>query len=95
MDGFGSRDALAFIISDTSWAKKVYFTSGYISTPSEQVLLPSKVDGYFEFNVSELWMATHNESLPTSFFVQILSHDTDQVENVAYVDAISISCEID
>lgn len=90
-EGFGPQDALMFIISDTSWDKKVCFTSGYVPLPFEPVFLPSKVDGYFEFDISRLWTTTYNESLPHSLFIQILSYDTDQAENVAYVDAISIS----
>lgn len=91
-DGFGPRDALMFIISNVSWGKKICFTSGYVPMPLEPVFLPREVDGYFEFNVTHIWRAVHNEALPKSFFLQILSYDADRVENVAYVDAISVSC---
>ena len=90
-DGFGPRDALMFIISDVSWEKQVCFNSEYVPLPFEQVLLRDRVGCYFEFNVSRLWRAIHDESLPRSFFIQILNYDTDRVENVAYVDAVSIT----
>lgn len=92
-DGFGPKDALMFIISDISWEKKICFTSGYVPMPFEPVLLPrARADGYFEFNATDIWRSVHNEALPKSFFVQILSYDVDHVENVAYVDAVSVSC---
>lgn len=90
-DGFGPRDALMFIISDVFWQKKICFTSRYVPMLIDPVLLPEKADCYLEFNISRLWRTVHDESLPRSFFVQVLNYDTDQVENVAYVDAVSIS----
>jgi len=90
-DGFGPRDALMFIISNVSWGKKICFTAGYVPMPLEPVFLPRKVDGYFEFNITHIWRAVHNEALPKSFFMQILSYDADRVENVAYVDAVSVN----
>jgi len=88
--GFGPKDALMMIISDISWDKKLYFvTNPRVPIKYTPVHLPSS-EGYFEFNLSRLWENHYNKPLPTSFYIQVLNHDVDGVENVAYIDAISI-----
>ncbi|MDH5779670.1 MAG: hypothetical protein OEZ29_03655 [Candidatus Bathyarchaeota archaeon] len=90
-EGFGPEDALLLIVSNVSWGNKVCFTAGYVPLPFEHIPLPNNVDGYFEFNISQLWETIFNEALPQSFIIQILCYDADRVENVAYVDAVSVS----
>lgn len=89
-NGFGSKDALLIIISDANWNRQLYFTTNpRISLKYPPIHLPSD-HGYFEFNLSDLWKEIHGEQLPMSFFVQVLNYDEDGVENLAYVDAISL-----
>jgi hypothetical protein len=89
--GFGPKDALMIIISDTRWDKQLYFvTNSKVPTKYAPIHLTSS-DGYFEFNISGLWEEFHGEPLPTSFFIQVLNYDADGIENVAYIDAIAIS----
>jgi hypothetical protein len=89
--GFGPKDALMVVISDTRWDKRLHFTTnvgipvGYAPTH-----LPSP-EGYFEFNVSRLWEDLHNEQLPRSFYISILNYDADGIRNMAHVDAVAIS----
>jgi len=89
--GFGPKDALMIIISDTHWNRQLYFTTNpRVPLKYMSVHLPSN-KGYFEFNISKLWKDVHGEQLPASLFIQVLNYDEDCVENVAYIDAIGLS----
>ncbi|NWG09262.1 MAG: hypothetical protein HXX80_02955 [Nitrososphaerales archaeon] len=55
-------------------------------------MLPQK-EGYFEFNLSELWEEINDEPLPRTIFVQLDNYDFDGIANVAYMDYLQIRIE--
>ncbi|MGQ9719529.1 MAG: DUF6541 family protein [Nitrososphaerales archaeon] len=85
--GFGPQDSLMLIVSDVSYINNIYLY--YMKGDS----LLSQKEGYFEFNLSELWEEINDEPLPRTIFVQLDNYDFDGIANVAYMDYLQIRIE--
>jgi len=91
--GFGPQDDLMFIVSDDSWKNQIYFRTQNLPVKSNPVFL-SKSGGYFEFDLSELWQSFYNQSLPKTFFIQVLNYDSDGNENIAHIDTVAVGYNV-
>lgn len=92
-NGFGLIDSFMIVVSDSSWTRQLFFVATPDGTNASVIVLPA-VQGYFQFDMSELWQEVYSSALPTSFYLQVLSFDSDGIENVAYVDLIRIEIQM-
>jgi len=92
-DGFNGMDTLMIIISDPSWTRQLFFAATRNRTGVSVVVLQPLQD-YFQFDISALWQEIHNSTLPTTFYLQVLNHDSDGIENVAYIDLVRIEIQV-
>lgn len=90
-DGYSPPDVLSISICDTSWNQSICFTTpkSLYAEHNSTIVLPTSV-GLFSYNISDIWQKTYNATLPTTFFIKIQNIDFDCVENVGYVDDISV-----
>jgi hypothetical protein len=83
--GFGGNDGLAIIVCDTSWERHIYLATNPNATPVNHFINPI---GSQQVNISDVWSSVYNQSLPETFFVQVLNLDSDGIKNVAYINLV-------
>jgi len=90
-EGFSNwLDHFMIIIADCSWKRAVVISTPYALINPEQVQLEGN-KGFFKLNISELWREKYNSPLPKEFYIELQNFDADGVENVAYIDHITIA----
>lgn len=87
--GYDNWDTLMIIVSDQSWTKQLFFTTNSNYSGPSLIVLPTS-QGVCQFNLSEIWKKVYSSAQPTSFYFQVLNYDSDGVENMAYLDSISL-----
>ena len=88
---FCSKDALMIIISSGDWQQQLCFSTCKSNGCKQENFIPINPHGFNEFNLSKSWISIHGTLPPNAFHLQIACQDADGVENVAYVDNISIA----
>jgi len=90
-EGFQSPDGISIYIYEPSWERYVRFmTPDQPCNGNESIILLQKSVGFFQFNLSRIWVQQYNSTLPTAFLVVIQNVDFDGIENVAYIDYIRV-----
>lgn len=84
-------DHSALVVADTSWQRAITLSTPYANISSEYIELPD-LQGFFEFNLSEIWHRKYNSALPTDFYIQLQNLDADGIENMAFFDYITLVC---
>ena len=84
-------DHSAVIVTDTSWQRTITLSTPYANTSSEYVEL-SDSQGFFEFNLSEIWYRKYNSALPTDFYICLENFDADGIKNTVFFDYITLVC---
>lgn len=84
-------DHSAVIIADTSWQHQITPSTPYANISSEYIELPD-LQGFFEFNLSEIWYRKYKSALPTDFYVCLQNFDADGIENIVFFDYITLVC---
>lgn len=88
--GYHPPDGINIYVSDTSWHQFIRFaTPGQLYGENESVVPIASV-GSFNVNISAIWRQFHNSTLPNPFSLIVSNIDFDGVENVAFIDSISI-----
>ncbi len=91
--GFNSDlDHSAVIVTDTSWQREITISTSYANISSEYIELPD-FQGFFEFNLSEIWHQKYNSELPTEFYICLQNFDADGIKNIAFFDYITLVCK--
>ena len=92
--GFHKDDGVAIAISELAGNRSIYFaTPGSIFTNFNSTVKLSGFQGFFSFNLSRLWNEAYNSTLPRAFILEVISYDSDGIENVAYISSITIACK--
>ena len=92
--GFHKDDGVAIAISELASNRSIYFaTPGSIFTNFNSTVKLSGFQGFFSFNLSRLWNEAYNSTLPRAFILEVISYDSDGIENVAYISSITIACK--
>jgi len=90
--GFNNNlDHSAVIVADTSWQREMTLSTPYADISSEYIEL-SDSQGFFEFNLSEIWHQKHNSTLPADFYICLQNFDADGIENIVFFDYITLMC---
>jgi len=84
-------DHSAVIVTDTSRQRAITLSTSYAHISSEYIELPDS-QGFFEFNLSEIWNQKHNSTLPTDFSIYLKNFDADGIKNVVFFDYIQLMC---
>lgn len=84
-------DHSAVIVTDTSGQRAITLSTLYAHISSEYIELP-KSQGFFEFNLSEIWYQKYNSTLPTDFSIYLKNFDADGIENIVFFDYIQLVC---
>lgn len=82
-----SYDFMAIIISDELWKNKVYLTTPNLH-PSENMIKLSAPQGFFTFNLSQIWHEKFNSTLPKVIYLEIQIADFDGIRDVGFADRI-------
>jgi hypothetical protein len=80
---------MAIIISDELWKNKVYLTTPNLH-PSENMIKLSAPQGFFTFNLSQIWREKFDSTLPNSIHLEIQIADFDGIRDVGFIDYITI-----
>jgi len=92
MSGFNNDfDHSAVIVADTLWQRSITISTPYANISSEYIELPD-FQGFFQFNLSEVWYQKHNSALPTEFYVCLQNFDANGIENIVFFDYITLVC---
>ena len=95
---FKDFEGLTFIVSEENFSRQLFISTWLRSDAFE--LQPFHVSGetirlkspgFYEYNLSSLWLAKFNASLPNSFLLQMELYNSDGKEEIFYIDAIGIS----
>jgi len=84
-------DHSAVIVADTSWQREITISTPYANISSEYMKLPD-LQGFFEFNLSEIWYQRYNSTLPNDFCICLQNFDGDGIENIVFLDYITMVC---
>jgi len=79
------------IIADTSGQHTITLSTPYAYINPEYIELPDS-QGYFQFNLSEIWRQKHNFTLPTNFSIRLKNFDADGTKNIVFFDYIKLIC---
>ncbi len=89
-EGFNDKDTFAALISNAYNNESVVFTipNGiYASYKNAKSL-----EGFTgEFDLSSIWHELFNSTLPNPFILEFVNYDFDGIENVVYIDNITIT----
>ena len=95
-EGFSGRDTFGAIVSNLYGNQTYVITTpnGVYENYQHSKSLPTS-EGFYEFtgnnSMSTLWHQAYNSSLPNPFILQFVSWDFDGVQNVAYLDNITVT----
>ena len=90
--GFNNElDHSAVIVTDTSRQRAITLSTLYAHISPEYIELP-KSQGFFEFNLSEIWYQKYNSTLLTDFSIYLKNFDADGIENIVFFDYIQLVC---
>ena len=84
------NDFMSIIISDETWTNKVYFATRKIHPSENTVKLPA-LQGFFAFNLSQIWHERFNSNLPNSIYLEIQIADFDGIRDSCFVDYVTVS----
>ncbi len=96
-EGFHNKssfnDTFAVFISNVYRNQSLVFTtpSGVYKDYAYAILLEDRSEGSFSFDLSTLWREKFNLSFPNPFILEFVNYDFDGVENVAYIDNITVT----
>jgi hypothetical protein len=96
---FKDFEGLTFIISEGNFSRQLFISTWlrsdavelqnfYISRDYLRVSFP----GFYEMNLSRLWFAKFNSTLPSSFLLQAELFNSDETVETFYIDAVGVSC---
>jgi len=91
-EGFRESDTFAVLISDVEHGQSMVITTpnGVFDGAPGAITMDSR-QGSFSYNLSRKWQQVFNSSLPSSFVLQFLNYDFDGIENLVYIDNITIT----
>jgi len=84
-------DHSAIMVADTSLQRTITLSTPYANISSEYIEL-SDSQGFFEFNLSEIWYQEYNSTLPTDFYIRLENFDADGIKNTVFFDYITLVC---
>ena len=89
--GFNGEDTFAMIISSVHRNQSMMITTpnGFYSHYANVETLSSS-EGLFSYNLSSQWRHFFNSSFPNTFVLEIVNWDFDGIENVVYLDNLTI-----
>lgn len=91
-EGFHGKDAFAVLISNIYHNQSIVITTpNGIHKDYRYTKSLDRFEGPFDFNLTAMWHQTFNSSLPNPFILELVNYDFDGVENVAYVDNITVT----
>jgi len=94
-EGFHGEDTFAVLVSNTNGSQSIVMATPNSVYASYNRTIPLGFEGLFEFkgsnSLSNLWHQTFNSSLPSTFILEFLNLDFDGVENVAYIDNVTVT----
>lgn len=96
-EGFHNKssfnDTFAVFISNIYRNQSLVFTtsSGVYKDYAYAILLEDQPEGPFSFDLAILWREKFNPSFPNPFILEFVNYDFDGVENVAYIDNITVT----
>lgn len=91
-EGFRESDTFAVLISDVEHGQSMVITTpnGVFDGAPGAITMDSR-QGLFSYDLSRKWQQVFNSSLPSSFVLQFLNYDFDGIENLVYIDNITIT----
>jgi len=84
-------DYSAVIVADTSREHRITLSTPHAYISPQYIELPDS-QGFFQFNLSEIWRQKHNSTLPTNFSICLQNFDADGMENIVFFDYITLIC---
>jgi hypothetical protein len=96
-EGFHNKlpfnDTFAVFISNVYRNQSLVFTTpnGVYKDYADTILLEDGSEGSFCFDLSSRWREKFNSSFSNPFILEFVNYDFDGVENVAYVDNITVT----
>jgi len=89
--GFQPPDGINIYVSDSSWNEFIRFaTPGQLFGENEPAV-SINFNGWLSFDISQIWGQFHNSTLPNPFLLTIHNIDFDGVENVAFLDSVTVT----
>jgi hypothetical protein len=91
-EGFNGKDTFAAIISSVYHNQTLIFTTpnGVFQDYARAELLNAS-NGFFTFDLTNLWRQDYNVSLPNEFILEFMNYDSDGIKNVAFVDNVTVT----
>lgn len=84
-------DHSAVIVADISWQHAITISTPYANISSEYIELPDS-QGFFEFDLGEIWYQKYSSALPTDFYICLQNFDADGIKNIVFFDYITLVC---
>lgn len=84
---FKDFEGLTLIVSDASWERQLLMSTWNRGDNDRPLVSP----GFYEIDLSSLWSARFNVSLPNSFTLQVELYDSDGIEESFFLDSVGIA----
>ncbi|MBT0158530.1 hypothetical protein G4O51_00935 [Candidatus Bathyarchaeota archaeon A05DMB-2] len=93
--GFEDKDTFAIVIANVQHSQAMFIATpnGVYQNGSFVTVLDSP-EGTFSYDLSKMWQTAFNSSLPQRFVLQLVNYDFDGIQNVAYVDNITVTSKL-
>jgi hypothetical protein len=91
-EGFNGNDTFAVLVSNFEHNQSIVITTpnGVFDGATSAITMDSR-QGSFSYDLSSKWEEVFDSSLPSSLVLQFVNYDFDGIENIAYVDNITVT----
>ena len=94
-EGFSGIDTFPLVVYNMQRSQAIAITTpnGVLLNYSIVAMLDNR-QGWFSFNLSNLWQSEFNSPFPQAFVLQFANYDFDGIPSVAYIDNVTVTSNV-